>query len=167
MELEQATKEFAAMLQRNSEAICPCCARRARINRLRIHSTLALMLGRLYYISNREWGEPQSWVHIEAFKPKHRTGNDFSIVKHWGLAEPKSAAPGEDKASSGMWRLTDAGVLWIEAATNTRVPKYAFVMDDRVLGFSPELVTLKEALNNKFSFAELKTHLDGGVYAQN
>lgn len=163
MELYQAIREFGEMLQRKSEAICPCCARRARINRLRIHSTLALMLCRLYYISQREWGEPQSWVHIEAFKPKQRTGNDFSIVKHWWLAEPKRAALGEDKASSGMWRLTDAGAAWVEAAAGARIPKYAYVLDDRVLSFSPELITLKEALNNKFSYEDLKAHLGGSI----
>lgn len=159
--IEDFRNEFKKELEEKSEAICPCCERRARINRLRVHSTLALMLSRLYYMAKREFNDPQAWMHIESFKPKHRTGNDFSIVKHWGLAESRRAGEGEDKISSGMWRLTPDGVNFVEG--HTFIDKYACVLDDRVISYGGGMVSMEDALNGKFSYAELRGHLGTNV----
>jgi len=44
MNIALAAAAFKEELSRENEAVCLCCNRRARINKLRIHSTLALIL---------------------------------------------------------------------------------------------------------------------------
>ncbi len=159
--LNQGRANFRAELQALNEAVCPCCQRRARINKLRIHSTLALMLARLYYAAKHSAsGLPTEWIHIEQFRPsKHGSGRDFSITKHWGLAEAKPAGADDDKPSSGLWRLTPRGVAFV--LNQIGVPRFAMVMDDALVGVSGENVTMEEAVKRKFSYAELFAHLGG------
>ena len=150
---ETVKKNFLDQLNRHEVVMCPCCGRNARIWKLRIHATLALMLIRLYKKSLELNGAPDQWVHIEAFKPKTRTGNDFSIVKHWGLAEPKSPEVDQDKNSSGMWRLTDAGRLWV--SRQATIKKYANVFNDVLRSYDGEDITVIDALGKTFSYYEL------------
>lgn len=155
-DLLRARNEFQADLRKNNEAICQCCQRRARINKLRVHSTIALMLARLAYQSKQKTGDPYSFVHIDEFKPKHRSGNDFSIVKYWGLATTKPAE-GEDKNSSGFWRLTGDGNSFINGKLN--IEKYAYVIDGMLSHFGEDTIDMDQALNGKFSFSELLEHI--------
>lgn len=147
---------FEHELSEKNEAYCECCQRRARVNKLKIHSTLALMLARLYWQSVKT-GE--DWVHIEKFRPpNHGSGRDFCIVKHWGLAIGKPAEDEGDKHSSGMWKLTPDGISFVRG--ELAIPKYKFVYDDKTVKHSTEITLIKECLNNKFSFEELMNHFD-------
>lgn len=149
-----ARNTFNKKLESNGEATCPCCQRRARVNRLKVHSTLAAMLVRLHRLSMLNNGRADAWVHIEAFRPlKHASGRDFCIVKHWNLAEPRPANEDEDKNSSGYWRLTPMGQLFVQ--NDILIQKHAFVFDNRVLNFSGETTSIIESLGNKFSYQEL------------
>lgn len=150
--------QFEAELREKNEAICPCCQRRARTNKMRVHSTLAAMLMKLAKVSNGIAGDLKSWVHVEAFRLDYAsTGNDFCICKHWGIVEARAADETEDKNSSGYYRLTDLGVDYVLGKAS--IPKYAFVFDNRVQRFSEERVNIEQSLNNKFSYAELFTHI--------
>lgn len=149
----QYREEFMERILAGEELECPCCMRKARIWRLYVHGTLASMLVRLYRKSKELHGRPDEWVHIEAFKPATRTGNDFSIVKHWKLAEPKAADEDEDKNSSGMWRLTCDGVLWV--TKHSTIIKYANIFDNECQSYEGNAVTIVDALGKKFSYEEI------------
>lgn len=150
--------EFFDTLKRDNEAVCPCCERRARINKLKVHSTLAAMLMNLARVSNAIAGDLTSWVHVEAFRLSYASsGNDFCICKHWGLVEAREAGPDEDKKGSGYYRLTELGAQFVQG--EARIPKYVFVFDNKTLNESVETVGIDDCLNNKFSFSELLSHI--------
>lgn len=150
--------KFLEELKNNNEAICPCCERRARINKLKIHSTLAAMLMNLAKVSNAIAGDLRSWVHIEHFRLSYASsGNDFCICKHWGIVETRAAEPEEDKNGSGYYRLTALGEKFVTG--EARIAKYAYTFDNRALKFSDETVDIVDSLNNKFSFSELLSHI--------
>jgi hypothetical protein len=147
-------ENFWKRLGLGEDVECPCCRRMGRQAKLKIHSTLAFMLVKLYRSSMELHGQPTGWVHLQAFSPpNHTTGRDFSITKHWLLAEPKAAGEDEDKRSSGMWRLTDYGVKFVEG--KIRIPVNMMVFDDKIMGVSDDVQNVEEALGNKFSYKEL------------
>lgn len=147
------SKEFFKLLRSGEQGSCPCCLRMSRIWKYRLHSTLAVMLINLSLRAAELHSDPCEFVHIEAFKPATRTGNDFSIVKHWGLAESKPADGEEDKVSSGMWRLTDKGFLFTR--NKMKIKKYALVFGDKFMGFEGDEISIKESIGKKFSYEAL------------
>lgn len=152
--LAEAALKFKADLATYDSAVCLCCHRSARVAKLRVHSTLARMLISIYVYSKDMDG---GWVHLESFRPKkHGSGRDFCILKHWGLTQPKAAAIDEDKNSSGYWRLTEAGRLFVEGGS--RISKNIFTLDDMVIKKSDEQVSIQDCLTKKFSWQELINH---------
>ena len=144
---------FQRELDENGSARCPCCQRQATIWRMSVHSTLCHMLIWLYKESMKAHAVGSGLVHIEQFRPNKRTGNDFSIVKHWRLAEAKEAAPDEDKNSSGYWRLTSSGIDFVLGRIPIR--KHLFIFDNKIVKSSDDQIFIADALGKKFSYAEL------------
>lgn len=155
---EEGRQQFYKKLQNDGEAICPCCNRRGKVNKLKIHSTLAAMLCRLYRASIDQHDRPDGWVHLAQFKLEARSGNDFSIVKHWGIAESMPADFSEDKASSGNWRLTELGIQFVQREIS--IKRNLFVFDDQVILEGHEKINMIKSLNDKFSYLDLT-----GLYA--
>lgn len=148
------SKSFLDDLIARGDMECPCCKRKARVSPLKVHSTLAEMLCKLYRASIRINGVADSYVHLTQFPASKTTsGRDFSIVHHWGIAEPMKASPDENKRSSGMWRLTQKGVEFVNG--RLAIPRNAFVFDNRVVDYSQENVTIHTALGDDFDWFEL------------
>lgn len=127
--------------------ICSCCGRKVIISRLKIHSTLAAMLCRLYALG-------EGFHHVNDFRPhNHTSGRDFSILKHWGLVVNKPADLSEDKKTSGMYAITDKGQLFVRSQSS--VPKYLYVFNNTVQGESTDKVEITNALGSLFSWKEL------------
>lgn len=145
-------ERFWTRLHNQERQICPCCKRLAVTWRLRIHSTLVHMLIKLYRVSLADHGKPDGWVHLNRFAPA-RTGNDFSIVKHWHLAEAMPADESEDKNSSGFYRLREVGVEFVE--NKMGIPKYMFVFDNKVVRPGTDIIWVKDALKKGFKYSDL------------
>lgn len=146
-------KRFQRELDDNGTARCPCCLRQATIWKMSVHSTLCHMLIWLYKESMKQHGIGGGLIHIEKFRPNKRTGNDFSIVKHWKLAEAKEAEPDEDKSSSGYWRLTSSGIDFVLGRIPIR--KNLFIFDNKIVKSSDDGIFIAESLGKKFSYAAL------------
>ena len=144
----ESQEQFFNELKEKRESVCPCCTRPARISRLKIHSTLAYMLCKLYGDSMGHSGHPHQYRHLSSFKYRNASGNDFSIAKHWELVETIDAKT-HDKRSSGLYRLTPLGAEFV-AGTIT-IPKYVYVFNNRVLYIEGE-TSIKECLGDKFSY---------------
>lgn len=157
--MENEHENFRHDLLANNQARCPCCKRMARISKRKIHTSIALMLIKLYHVQfvKPHLGMRPGWIHLEDFKSERTSGNDFSIVKLWGLATPKPAGYEEDKRSSGYWRLTSLGKAFVLG--EIRIPRTLEVFDNKVFRKSPETVDIKMALKDNFSYYETYVHI--------
>lgn len=159
--IEQEKAVFNKKMMNDGEAHCPCCNRDATVSKQRVHATLAYMLGRLYAASMEEYGQSDGWVHLEKFSPgRHGSGREFAIVKHWNLAEPMPADLGDDKRSSGMWRLTETGMEWI--TLKKQITKVLYIFDNKIIKEGGEVWSFIDALNKKFSYLDC-TGINGGM----
>ena len=71
-----------------------------------------------------------------------------------GLIEEMPKDP-ENKATrtSGYWKPTKAGIFFVHRAAS--MPKYCYVFDSKPLRFDGPLITVIDALGNRFNYAEL------------
>ncbi len=77
-----------------------------------------------------------------------RTGGaDYAKLKYWGLLIPK------ELKRTGWWQPTLRGCMF--AKNSISLPKYAYIYNDTVLGFSRERQTIHDALDSKFNYDEL------------
>ena len=91
------------------------------------------------------------WIPVSEIYARGAAG-DYAILRYWSLVESADAR-GAVKNASGFWRLTDRGKRFAEG--QLRLPKYALVFDNNVLGHEGALVTIHECLGKRFSYVSL------------
>lgn len=137
---------------------CPCCRRYARVYKRKLNSGIALALlwiCRAYLQGGRE---P---VDLARSAPRYvlARGGQHGLLVHWGLAATSGAREGDHGRTSGLWTPTADGLLF--AAGRSKVRRFVHVFANRVAERSGPLVTIGEALADRFDYAELQgTPLD-------
>lgn len=126
---------------------CPCCTQFAKVYRRKINSGMAYALLRFYNAVGREWGHKP-----DVLKGVGAAARDESLLRYWGLFE-ESTEQRDDGGRSGWWRVTEVGEDF--ALRRVRVPKYARIYDGRCLGLTGELIDIRDALGDRFSYEEL------------
>lgn len=128
---------------------CPCCGRYAQMYRRKLHYTAVKKLISLYSLG----GEDQ-YVHTSRLVVKGDTSiGDFSKAKYWGLIE-EAISSSEMKKTSGLWKLTPKGVLFVK--NKIQIPRTAFIFNDTFFGFSDDLVSISECLmGGGFDYSEI------------
>jgi hypothetical protein len=137
---------------RDSGCICPCCGQDVKMYNYKFHSSLAqCMIGLV-----RVFEQSQNWVHVKDIPvPGGRAsdrGGHLAKAVHWGLIEAK---PNDDssKRTSGLWQPTQKGRDFVHGRIS--ISKYVHLFNNTVHGFSMEITTIKQALGDKFDYAEL------------
>lgn len=122
---------------------CPCCTQLAKVYRRTITAPMAMTLIRAYRQNRR------LWFNLPALAPR---GGDDAKLRYWMFIEEM---PNENPKTrtSGWWRITEYGERFVLG--ELAVPKYAHIYDGRVLKMSGEKIDIKQALKNKFDYAEL------------
>jgi hypothetical protein len=118
---------------------CPCCGKHCEEYRFSISANLAQILLVIYQAGRT--------LHVKEFA----RGNTYNttLLKNFGLIQQE---PSEDKKPfnrSGLWSITDRGKAWVEG--RVRIPRYVFVFDNTVTGFSAEEWTWKESSKSTWS----------------
>ena len=150
---DELGEQFKAELLNGAEGHCPACGRFCKVYHRRIHSNMARQLIALYHLSKISRQEAGSdYVHTRQVRAMC-SYSDFTLAKHWGLVEAKLNHDEPTKKETGLWKLTPAGVQFVEGAT--LIPKYAYLFDDRCIGFSEEMVGIHASLGRKFNYQEL------------
>lgn len=137
---------FREKMEAGWEGDCPCCGRFSKIYERPLHSGMARQLISLYRKS-----KPGQFLHIKHFCDVG-TGTDIPFTRFWGLVEAEANTE-KKKKTSGIWRLTEKGRLYVEGSY--KIIKYCHVFDNRVVKFSGDLVDIKSALSNAFDYQEL------------
>jgi len=139
--LEQAKNWLRARVDKGDN--CPLCGQHAKIYKRKINSGMARSLIHIYRIS------PNGWVHVRAIGAVSR---EEGKLAHWGLLEEQTGV-GMHGGRAGYWRLTDKGRAFITG--NLMVPKYAKIYNGKLLGLEGPMVTIKDALGDKFDYNQL------------
>lgn len=146
--IEEIKAAFFRKLHAGEEQSCPCCGRFAKKYARHLHHSTARQLIQLMRITDQI-----SYAHTsELIAPGVSGSGDFTKAAYFGLIEE---APGkvEGKKRVGYWRLTDKGKRFVRGEET--IPKTAYVFDDEVLAFSPEQVTIRDALGEAFDYDAL------------
>jgi len=83
---------------------------------------------------------------------KMSSTNEMAKLRHWGLIE-KHYGKSEDGNSNGLYRITEKGRAFVRGEIS--VPRYCYIFNDEVNGFSEEKTTIQAALGDKFNYSEL------------
>lgn len=128
---------------------CPVCGQFAKVYRRSVNSTMANMLIRAYNEFHREW------FHISDIGMGKGAGSgDFSKLQYFDLIQREDHNAGDQgKKTSGRWRITEFGVLFIQK--QVYIQKYALVYNAEKLGYEGEHITIDECLGDKFDYNQL------------
>jgi hypothetical protein len=122
---------------------CPCCDQLVKLYMRSISGGMAKDLVKLYSYADK-------YMHITTFSNTH--GGDFAKLAYWDLVSTYKSDNPKSK-SSGMWRVTDKGILFLERKLS--IPKYVFLYNKKVHGFSDDLIGIDDTFKESFSYAEL------------
>ena len=142
-------KEFMQRLKDGDKGNCPCCQRYAQVYKRRIYDSIARQLIRLYTLGGDK--DYVNAVHL-ILKGSHST-QDFQKAKYFDLIERRPLSEDDLGKTSGWWRLTERGVQFVQG--KLAIPHIALVFDDNVLGFEGNPVTIKDCLDEHFSYERL------------
>ena len=79
-------------------------------------------------------------------------GGDFAKAAYWELIE-STANEDDSKRTSGMWRLTGKGRMFVRGAIT--VQSHAFIYNGKTQGFSETRTGIRQALHQRFDYNEL------------
>lgn len=145
-------------------ASCPCCGQFAKVYKRTITSSMAYMLI-LIDRHFRTTGD-KGWLHVPEYLSELKLGGggkgtgvrggDWAKLVHFGLLRAKRGTRRSDGSSRvGLYRMTPLGERFVRGK-RTRAPKHVFLYDSKCFALpSTERVTLKEALGERFNYAEL------------
>ena len=137
-------------------ASCPCCGQLVKVYKRKLHSEMAVFLCRLV----RRAGMEYKWVNVRHVlrggEETQKASTDGAYLTRWRLVETKRAKPGEPGA--GLYRPTELGVRFV--MRKIRVPSHIYMFNNTLIGFTDKLVTIDDALGDKFSYEELMREED-------
>ena len=129
---------------------CPCCGKLCKVVNRTFSSIMAYTL--IWLV--REYERTGRWVHVNTAAPKAIVAsNEVSRMIHWGLVMPLPNKVDEDKRTSGYWAPTQAGIDFVYQ--RSVVTKTLSIFNNQVISRSQATLTIRGALKNKFSYAEL------------
>ena len=152
--LTEARKEYRQTIK-DKGGRCPCCRRWGKINGYQVNSTQTR--GMIWMLKNFR---KSAWVDLGKAPKWILRSKAMATLHHWGLLETKTKTD-EDKRGSGLWRLTQRGRDFVYG--RIKLPKHAFVFDNKLIKFSKEQVDVIKTLGKKFSYEELMNTTYKGV----
>lgn len=143
----QETKDF---LRQNYEkgCTCPSCGQFVKLYKRKLNSSMARALIILFNLS-----KTQEWIHSREITKNVNITGDFAKMAYWKLIEEKKKEGGEDKRTSGIWKITERGRQFVRG--QIRIPAYVFIYNAKLQGFSDDTATIRDCLGKKFSYSEL------------
>lgn len=135
---------------------CPCCKQSVKLYKRKLNSGMAYALMIMYRIDRSL--PPDGDRFFEAGKEIAKTVDvaialEYNKLAYWGLIETRTKDSGEGNSRSGLWRITQKGKDFVEDRIS--VPRWVYVYDAAPRKVSEEKTTIKEALGDKFNYAEL------------
>lgn len=136
---------------KNDGTSCPCCGQHVQVYRRSVYARMAECLLWLVQEHYERGGE---WVSLKS-GPVFRGGDNTKLL-YWKLIE-------KHPVTDDLYRPTQLGKDF--AKRKVAIPKYAFVYNGEVQGFSDETVTIVDCCEN-FNFATIGLHNEGETHGK-
>lgn len=135
----------------NKGSKCPCCSQHVKLYKRRLNANMCYYLIQLYrFTKHSEKGE--KYFSVEKIGLNYQLGGDWARLRHWGLIEEMKNHD-ETKRTSGYWGITEKGKEFVNM--QIKVPEKLLINNNQVHGFEGKEIDLKQALKNKFNYAQL------------
>lgn len=156
--LSEARVGLDSQLERGQR--CPCCQQFAKVYKRKLNSAMAASL--ICFIKTT--GDSREYHHMQEVmatwpmslaRAAGAFGGDFAKLIYWKLVEEKPRTEGDDSngRTSGYWRITDKGRQF--AKGTVAVESHVLLYDGQLIGFTPDSITIQEALGSRFNYEEL------------
>lgn len=144
--------------QLNKGVICPCCGLRAQLYTRNLTSSmihgLILMYRQFTDISHRPVVQ---YIHIEDFFKSQNVSSsirgDIPKLRFWGLIEAKKGGKEDGNPNSGLYRVTDKGMGFVEG--KILIQKSVKIYNNQCRGFSGPEIDIWGAIKQKFNYSEV------------
>jgi hypothetical protein len=125
---------------------CPNCMRLVRLLPTPLNSQVALCLA---WMCKRHVERGGGWIHMPTEAPRWAISHmKYGLLHWWDLA----VSP--DRGVSGMWAVRPRGLeFW--TGKLAVLPKYAHLYNDTCFGYSPEGVSIADAMGDRFDYHEM------------
>jgi predicted transcriptional regulator len=145
----ETVQEAKTYLRANFEkgATCPCCGQLVKLWKHALNSSIVRTLIAMHvrHLSGQEY------IHI---MKEVKLTTMYGIAEYWKLIEAKEHDIADDNnKASGLWKLTPKGTEFVEM--RILVPKYVYVFNDKVDGFSKEETNIEACLAKGFVYRDL------------
>lgn len=145
--LEYAQREMASALREGTT--CPCCGQHAQLYKRKLNSGMARALIFIYLRNRMRAG----YFHVLKELTFEKSGGDYGKLVHWGLIEQMQGDTDDGNPESGLYRITPLGERF--ALMQAKVPKWTYHYNQICLGTGGGLITIRQALRDKFNYSEL------------
>jgi hypothetical protein len=135
---------------------CNECGQYIKLYRRKIYASVVKRLMGLYKLNKIC---PDKFFHVNeiySFVPGKVLNGDFTLGKWFDLIEELKHNDDPTKKTSGRWRITEKGNLFIE--NKITIPKYVLLYNHEQYGFEGEEVSVLECLGKNFNYSELMTN---------
>lgn len=133
---------------------CPVCNQNVKMYKKKVDSQMAFFLIKLHRLTKKN--PFKTFFHVQDdINVTLKVGGSWAKLRYWELIEeqPKDNSVTEKK-TSGMWRITDKGMMFVEG--NLSIPKYVKLYNQGFYGYDgDERVSIEQALKDKFNYREL------------
>ncbi len=143
-------------------ANCPCCQGYIKTYSRSINSANAMCLIELYNISEKHG---YKFYHLNELKElskkfmKMVNGGEFARMRHYGFIVDQPKADGDKKKkTTGYWMLTSKGKEFVKG--HSKVYKNMLLLNNQVLGYEGDLVTIEDCLTEKFSYQKIMADIE-------
>ena len=147
--------QVKTFLKRNYKkgCTCPACGQNVKLYRRKLNSSMAYGLIILYRLHKEKGFDKGIKMNTEVAKLKIPSSNiEYSKLAYWGLIEEEENTD-KTKKNSGMWKITTHGKKFVNKEVS--IPKYVFIYNGIVKGFSEDKTTISNSLGDKFNYTEL------------
>jgi hypothetical protein len=100
-------------------------------------------------------GDTSRVVHTPTVIDAKYLWRDFAKLKHWTLIEPVRAYRAHGSKSSGYYRITTNGVLFVE--NKLEVSKYIWLKGGKPTKYAQHCIDVVDALGTRFDYRSLFT----------
>tara|TARA_A100001515_G_scaffold120041_1_gene102859 strand:+ start:8922 stop:9530 length:609 start_codon:yes stop_codon:yes gene_type:complete len=169
--LETLDLEELRELSRQPVSKCALCGGRSKVYAYKLGSYVRVLCWLAYMDNKRnsmrheqlpsESHNGSRWHHHIPSSGAINGGGDYAKLRYWGLMERMPKDPEQDKRSSGMWRLTKTGKMFVYGKATVSSVCYYRHPEGGVLGFEPKQIGIEEALGKKFSYKSLMAGYTG------
>jgi hypothetical protein len=155
MTLSDAREELYSELGKGT--ICPCCNQFSKEYNRKLNSGMARTLIHIYKSSESKKGE---WLHVKDYlrRKEYLNSHDWTLLKFWGLIEPKIEEREDGSNRNGFYKITINGIDFVNNIL--KVKSHIRIYNGECLGLSGDLISIKQALNNKFDYEKLMLNED-------